>query len=87
MTLTPLRLSPIRRLLGAYGINQLGDWSGEIALTVGVYAMTHSAAAVSVIFVVHRALLSLLAPLLVARLERPGGRPLLGLYLARRRRS
>src|SRR5262249_3215501 len=81
MSRTPLRIPPIRRLLLAYGVNQGGDWSGEMALAIGVSAITGSALAVSAIFVAHRALLSPLSPLLVARLER-ASRPLLGLYLA-----
>jgi hypothetical protein len=81
MDLTPLRIRPVRHLIAAYGINQLGDWSGEIALAVGIYAATRSPLAVSLTFIAHRAALAPLAPLLVAQLERRFARPLLGLYL------
>lgn len=82
MTLAPLRLQAVRRSLAAYGVNQLGDWAGEIALAVGVYSLTRSAAAVAATFVAHRALLSLLSPALVAFLEPRTARPVSALYLA-----
>ena len=81
MDLTPLRIGAVRRLVAAYGINQLGDWSGEIALAVGMYAATGSPLAVAATLLAHRAVLAPLAPLLVAKLEQRFARPLLGLYL------
>jgi predicted MFS family arabinose efflux permease len=68
-----LRLPAFPRLLGAYAVSQLGDWAAEVALAVLVYALTESALAVAVTWLVHRCLLGLGAPLLVARLE--GHRP------------
>lgn len=65
-----LRLPAFARLLGAYAVSQLGDWAAEVALAVLVYALTESPAAVAVTWLVHRCLLGLAAPLLVARLER-----------------
>ena len=83
MPLAPLRVRSLRRLLFAYGVNQLGDWAGELALAVVVFAATGSAAAVAATWVAHRALLALAAPLLVARIEsRVGLRVLPLIYLA-----
>ncbi|MGZ6644632.1 MAG: MFS transporter [Solirubrobacteraceae bacterium] len=65
-----LRLPAFPRLLGAYAVSQLGDWAAEVALAVLVYAFTESPVAVAVTWLVHRCLLGLAAPLLVARLER-----------------
>ncbi|MGZ6313557.1 MAG: MFS transporter [Candidatus Limnocylindrales bacterium] len=65
-----LRLPAFPRLLGAYAVSQLGDWAAEVALAVLVYALTESPVAVAVTWLVHRCLLGLAAPLLVARLER-----------------
>jgi hypothetical protein len=68
-----LRLPAFPRLLGAYAVSQLGDWAAEVALAVLVYGLTESPEAVAVTWLVHRCLLGLAAPLLVARLE--GHRP------------
>ena len=65
-----LRLPAFPRLLGAYAVSQLGDWAAEVALAVLVYGLTESPEAVAVTWLVHRCLLGLAAPLLVARLER-----------------
>ena len=65
-----LRLPAFPRLLGAYAVSQLGDWAAEVALAVLVYALTESPVAIAVTWLVHRCLLGLAAPLLVARLER-----------------
>ena len=65
-----LRLPAFPRLLGAYAVGQLGDWAAEVALAVLVYALTESPLAVAVTWLVHRCLLGLAAPLLVAGLER-----------------
>jgi hypothetical protein len=82
MSLAPLRLRPFRHLLAAYGVNQLGDWAGEVAIAVAVYRTTGSAAAVAATWVVHRCLLALVAPALVARLEHcRTERVLPGIYL------
>jgi hypothetical protein len=65
-----LRLPAFPRLLGAYAVSQLGDWAAEVALAVLIYSLTASPMAVAVTWLVHRCLLGLAAPLLVARLER-----------------
>jgi MFS family permease len=64
-----LHLPAFRRLLGAYAVSQLGDWAAEVALAVLIYNATQSAFAVAVTWLVHRCLLGLAAPLLVARAE------------------
>jgi predicted MFS family arabinose efflux permease len=78
-----IRVRPIRRLVFAYGINQLGDWAAELALAVAVFTATGSAAGVAAVWVAHRAVLAWFSPLLAARLEcRPRGRLLVALYLS-----
>jgi MFS family permease len=58
----------LRRILAAYTINQLGTWFGTVALSVAVYDHTHSAIAVTALFVA-RFLPALAVPALVARVE------------------
>ena len=58
----------LRRILGAYTINQLGTWFGTVALSVAVYDHTHSAVAVTALFLA-RFLPALGVPALVARVE------------------
>jgi MFS family permease len=58
----------LRRILGAYTINQLGTWFGTVALSVAVYDHTHSAVAVTALFLA-RFLPALAVPALVARVE------------------
>ena len=83
LSLAPLRLRTIRRLLAAYAVNQLGDWAAEIALAVAVFTATRSTVAVAAVWLVHRCLAALPAPAIVARLEsRPATRLLALLYLA-----
>jgi MFS family permease len=60
--------SRLRRILAAYTVNQLGTWFGTVALAVAVYDHTHSAAAVTALFVA-RFLPALAVPALVARVE------------------
>ena len=75
MSLAALRVRPFRHLLAAYAVNQLGDWAGEVALAVVVFQTTGSPAAVATTWLVHRCLLALAAPALVAKLEhRPAAR-------------
>jgi hypothetical protein len=82
MDLRPLQLAPVRRLVAAYGINQLGDWAGEIAIAVAVLGATGSPGLVALTWVVHRCLPGLLTPALAARLEgRRPGRLLPAIYL------
>jgi len=58
----------LRRILAAYSINQLGTWFGTVALSVAVYDHTHSAVAVTALFLA-RFLPALAVPALVARVE------------------
>jgi MFS family permease len=58
----------LRRILAAYTLNQLGTWFGTVALSVAVYDHTHSAVAVTALFVA-RFLPALAVPALVARVE------------------
>jgi MFS family permease len=60
----------LRRILLAYTVNELGTWFGYIALALGVYDHTHSAIATAGLFVARGLLPALLAPVLVARIER-----------------
>lgn len=73
--------SRLRRILLAYTVNELGTWFGYVALALGVYDHTHSAIATAGLFIARGLLPALLAPLLVARVERVDQRGLLaGLY-------
>lgn len=73
--------SRLRRILLAYTVNELGTWFGYVALALGVYDHTHSAIATAGLFIARGLLPALLAPVLVARIERAAGRWLLaGLY-------
>jgi MFS family permease len=58
----------LRRILAAYTINQLGTWFGTVALSVAVYDHTHSAIAVTALFIA-RFLPAIAVPALVARVE------------------
>jgi MFS family permease len=55
----------------SYGLNELGDWMGIVALSVLVFDRTGSALATSLLFLGTRFLPALLAPILVARVEQP----------------
>lgn len=52
----------------AYTVNKLGTWFGTVALSLAIYDHTHSAAAVTALFVA-RYLPALAVPALVARVE------------------
>ena len=82
-SLAPLRLPAYRRLFSAYLVNNLGDWVGEIALSVLVYRATDSVLAVTALWVLGRFVPGLLAPFSVSAIERRFGatRPLPGLHL------
>jgi MFS family permease len=74
--------SRLRRILLAYTVNELGTWFGYVALALGVYDHTRSAIATAGLFVARGLLPALLAPLLVARVERSARRGrLAGLYM------
>jgi MFS family permease len=75
--LAPLRLRPLRRLIGAYSINAFGDWMGEIALSLLVLHMTGSVIAVTAVWVLGRFVPALLAPLVLERLGRAPARLML----------
>jgi MFS family permease len=67
----PLKKPQFRRLATSYAVNELGDWMGIVALSVLVFDRTGSAMATAGLFFGTRFLPALLAPLLVARIERP----------------
>ena len=67
----PLRRPAFRRLAFSYGVNELGDWLGLIALSVLVFEQTDSALATALLFLGTGFLPALLTPVVVARLERP----------------
>jgi MFS family permease len=72
----------LRRILLAYTVNELGTWFGYVALALGVYEHTRSAIATAGLFVARGLLPALLAPVLVARVERSLGRGrLMRLYM------
>jgi MFS family permease len=60
----------LRRILLAYTVNELGTWFGYVALALGVYDHTKSAIATAALFVARGLVPALLAPVLVARIER-----------------
>jgi len=70
----PLRRPQFRRLAASYAVNELGDWMGIVALSVLVYDRTGSALATATLFLGTRFLPALIAPILVARVERPSPR-------------
>jgi Transmembrane secretion effector len=67
----PLRRPQFRRLAASYGVNELGDWMGIVALSVLVFDRTGSALATAGLFLGTRFLPALAAPLLVAKVEQP----------------
>jgi hypothetical protein len=64
-----LASAQLRRILVAYTINRLGTWFGYVALSVAVFAHTHSALGVAALLVTGQALPAVLVPGLVARIE------------------
>jgi MFS family permease len=67
----PLRRPQFRRLALSYGVNELGDWMGIVALSVLVFDRTGSALATAALFLGTRFLPALIAPVLVAKVEQP----------------
>jgi len=59
----------VRRIVLAYTINRLGTWFGYIALSLAVYAHTHSALAVAALLIAAEAVPAVVVPLVVARVE------------------
>lgn len=64
-----LRHGLFPRLASAYTVNELGNWLGDVALAVLVYDATASALATAALFIAARLVPSLLAPVVVARVE------------------
>jgi MFS family permease len=65
----PLGIAAFRHVAGAFTINELGNWLGEIALAVVVFDRTHSPLATAGLFLCARFLPALIGPALTARLE------------------
>jgi MFS family permease len=78
----PLRRRGFRRLALSYAVNELGDWMGIVALSVLVYDRTGSALATAVLFLGTGFVPAILAPVLVARVERPPPRLVLPILYA-----
>lgn len=78
----PLRRREFRRLAASYAVNELGDWMGIVALSVLVFDRTGSAFATAVLFLGTGFLPAILAPILVARVERPPPRYVLPVLYA-----
>jgi len=82
-SLAPLRLTGFKQLAGAYTINELGNWIGEIALAVLVFDQTGSPLATAALFLGMQFAPAFVGQALVARLEVTGTRIVLpGLYVA-----
>jgi predicted MFS family arabinose efflux permease len=64
-----LKSSRLRRIIAAYTINRLGTWFGYVALSVTVFAHTHSALWVAALLIAGQAVPAFLVPGLVARVE------------------
>lgn len=65
----PLRLPGFPNLGGAYFVNELGNWLGEIALAILVFSQTGSPMATAALFCGMHFAPAVLAPPLVTRLE------------------
>ncbi len=82
-SLAPLRLRGFKQLAGAYTINELGNWIGEIALAVLVYDQTGSPLATAALFLGMQFAPAFVGQAVVARLEVTGTRVVLpALYVA-----
>lgn len=68
--LTPLSVPGFRRLAGSYGVNELGDNLGVVALALLVLDGTDSVLATMGLFLCSRFVPAFLAPALIARLDR-----------------
>ena len=67
--LAPLRNTAFARLAAAYTVNEFGNWLGEIALAVLVFAETGSPLAVTALFMAWNLVPAFVAPALTARLD------------------
>ncbi len=72
-----LSLRPFRRLLFAYGVNAAGNYLGEVALALLVFAKTHDPLAVALLMVCAQLLPALVGPALVAAFQRAASTRLL----------
>ena len=80
--LAPLKLPGFRYLAGAYTVNELGNWVGEIALAVLVFDKTGSPLATAALFIGMHFLPAFLSQGVVARTEPTGTKVMLpALYL------
>jgi MFS family permease len=79
----PLQVGAFRHVAGAFTINELGNWLGEIALAVIVFDRTHNPLLTAALFLCARFVPALVAPAFSARLEHVRGtRVLPALHLA-----
>lgn len=79
----PLRLPGFGRLAGAYLVNEMGNWLGEVALAIIVFDQTGSPVATAGLFVAMQFVPALATPPLVARIDHLHSRTALGLlYLS-----
>lgn len=77
--LKPVRLAGFGRLAGAYLVNELGNWLGEIALAIVVFDQTGSPVAVAALFVAMQFVPALATPPLIARIDHLHSRAALAL--------
>lgn len=78
----PLRHAAFRRLGGAYLLNEVGNWLGDVALAVLVFQASGSTLATALLLIGTRGLPALSAPAIAARLSAAPLRTALpGLYL------
>jgi MFS family permease len=77
--LSPLKLPGFSHLAGAYAVNELGNWIGEIALAVLVFDQTGSPLATSALFLGMQFAPGFLGQALVARVEPHGTKRMLPL--------
>jgi MFS family permease len=81
--LEALRLPGFGRIAGAYLVNELGNWLGEIALAILVFEQTGSPVAVAALFLAMQFVPAIATPPLIARLDPLGSRSALALlYVA-----
>jgi predicted MFS family arabinose efflux permease len=67
--LAPLRIPAFARIAGAYTVNEFGNWLGEVALAVLVFAETGDPLAVTALFLAWNLVPAFVAPALTARLD------------------
>lgn len=77
--LKPLRLPGFGRLAGAYFVNEMGNWLGEVALAIVVFEQTGSPVAVAGLFVAMQFVPALATSPLIARIDHLHSRGALGM--------